>query len=198
MKHNHSHKVLLLFAIAVTIFVAAVYAYMYHMIGVSLDRTRVARESVKTDPLNDNGAQDRLFNYKTNAEKWGRLPGMFFTPDQAVIFIESIEALSKETGSKVALASIDADKLDAAAPGTEGSIRARVNATGSWNSVMQALSLAEVLPYKVSIDNVRIDRYTSSSEGINVKGQKTANGWKLSFDIQAGMVAFASAMINSK
>ncbi|MFA6295619.1 MAG: hypothetical protein WC666_04380 [Candidatus Paceibacterota bacterium] len=199
MKQTHSHKALLFLAILVTIFVAIVYGYMYHMIDVFTERTIDARGAIqKANSLSSKDGKNYLSSYKTSIEKWTRLKELFVPSDEVVDFIESIESLDQQTGSKIALASIDADKLDDATFGTKGTIRVKVNATGSWYSVMHVLSLAEVLPYKISISNVRIDRYTSSSDESSVKGNQVNSGWKLSFDIEAVMIVSTTTAVTSK
>jgi hypothetical protein len=76
----------------------------------------------------------------------------------------------------VRLASIDADNLDSAAPGTLGTARAHVVASGSWSAVMRALKLAEDLPYLVTVSGLSVTLTDGSAAA-----KRT---WQATFDIK--------------
>lgn len=188
MNRTNKHTTLLIFAVLVTVFVMVVFAYVYHAINASIERAITANNAVKT--YNARSQSEVNHSNKTTTDKLALLPNFFLSPDQVVVFIEYIEALSVKTGSKVTLASIDADKLENASPGKGGSFRAQVEAIGSWSSVMRVLSSVEAMPYKVLVDNVKLDR--------DDNGSGTKNGWKLSFDVKAAMIAPLIAPTTSK
>ena len=192
MKNNH--LLLFIMAFCITIFTGAIYAYMYHMIDLSLERTVKLQTVVDSNALSKIREQSFLQTYNLTAQKWASLSNYFVEPGRIVNFIESVEDLGKESGSKVTIATIDADNLDNAKVGTEGSLRTHIVTQGTWTEVMRALSLAEVMPYKLSINNVRADSSTEKmSDATKANPAKVI--WSLSFDMVVAMRAGTSTAV---
>lgn len=186
MKINHLP--LLILAVVVTIFIASIYGYLYYKINVSKQKISEYQYVIESAKLAKEREKSFLDRYTSTASKWSSLQNFFVHSDKVVNFIEVIESLSDQSKSTVTIFSIDADNLDNAPVGKEGSIKMKINAKGSWVSVMRALSLTEVLPYKVSINNVRLNAINENSK--SVKDQKM---WDLNFDLQVAMIAVASS-----
>ncbi len=193
MKSKNGHKLLLVFAFLVMVFVAGLYAYMYYMIDVSITKVSNLRATIEASDLNRVREQSFLEAYQATAAKWVRLPEFFVPSGQIVEFIEAVESLGKESGSKVTLSSLDADNLDSATPGKQGKVKVHVNAQGSWSAVMKALTLAETLPYAISVNNFRasvggdLERETRAKASTTKEVSK--KNWNLSFDLEAKMIA---------
>ncbi len=187
MKTNHLS--LLIFAITVTIFVASIYGYLYYKITVAGQKISEAQYVIESAKLAKEREKSFLDRYNSTASKWASLQDFFVHSDRVVDFIEVIESLSNQSKSTVTISSIDADNLDNAAVGKEGLIRVRINAKGSWVSVMRALSLAEVLPYKMSINNVRLN--VANNDSGNTKDAQRI--WDLNFDLQVAMIVATSS-----
>jgi hypothetical protein len=187
MKTNHIS--LLILAITVTIFVASIYGYLYYKITISGQKISEAQYVIESAKLAKEREKSFLDRYTSTASKWASLQDFFVHSDKVVDFIEVIESLSSQSKSTVTISSIDADNLDNAAVGKEGLIRVKINAKGSWVSVMRALSLVEVLPYKMSINNVRLNVINNDS-GNTKDAQKT---WELNFDLQVAMIVATSS-----
>ena len=186
MKINHLP--LLILAVVVTIFVASIYGYLYYKINVSEQKISDYQYVIESAKLAKEREKSFLDRYTSTASKWSSLQNFFVHSDKVVNFIEVIESLSEQSKSAVTIFSIDADNLDNAPVGKEGSIKMKINAKGSWISVMRALSLTEALPYKVSINNVRLN--VTNEDSKSVKDQKI---WDLNFDLQVAMIAVASS-----
>ena len=186
MKINHLP--LLILAVVVTIFVASIYGYLYYKINVSEQKISDYQYVIESAKLAKEREKSFLDRYTSTASKWSSLQNFFVHSDKVVNFIEVIESLSDQSKSTVTIFSIDADNLDNAPVGKEGSIKMKINAKGSWASVMRALSLTEALPYKVSINNVRLN--VTNEDSKSVKDQKI---WDLNFDLQVAMIAVASS-----
>lgn len=190
MKINHLP--LLILAIAVTVFVASIYGYLYYKINLSEQKISEYQYVIESAKLAKEREKSFLDRYTSTASKWSSLQNFFVHSDKVVNFIEVIESLSDQSKSTVTISSIDADNLDNAPAGKEGSIKLKINAKGSWISVMRALSLTEVLPYKVSINNVRLN--VTNEDLKAVTGQnKDQKIWDLNFDLQVAMIAVASS-----
>lgn len=183
------HLPLLILAIAVTIFVGSVYGYLYYKITFFSQKISEAQYVIESAKLAKEREKSFLDRYTSTASKWASLQNFFVHSDKVVNFIETIESLSEQSKGTVTISSIDADNLDNAPVGKEGSIRMRINAKGSWNSVMKTLSLVEVLPYKITINNIRLNVANSDS----LSSKDTQKIWDLNFDLQAAMIAVASS-----
>jgi hypothetical protein len=180
-------------AILVALFVASVYGYLYYAINSSLEKTVKAQSLVDSATLTKEREATFMQTYEKTASKWSRLQGFFVKSGEVVGFIEAVESLKEQSGSDVSLSSIEADNLDNAPPGKEGSIRMRVSARGSWQSVMRVLSLAEALPYKVTINNVQAGVSTEKEEEVKEsKNISVGKIWDLSFSLQAAMISATS------
>lgn len=164
MKRQNNHTALLMFAIAITLVVYASYGYMYYSVGVSLDRALAAREAVrKEETYKMQGQSLRNVHDITESDR-AKLGTFFVADDKKVSFIETLESLGENTGSKVTLSSIVADDLATSKPGTLGKVSIHVDVQGTWSSVMRTLLLAENLPYKVLVSGVRLDASGAPNE----------------------------------
>lgn len=184
MKSARGHMTLLAIACATAVVTVSVFFYMHSMIGGAVARISVDMNKIHASKIDQGRRQSLEQAYQSTVAKWARLEGFFIPSDLLVSFIESLEALGPQTGTTVSVASVDSDITDDSAPGTTGTIHASVGVAGTWSSAMRALSLAESMPYKVTISNVRLSG-SSSSGG---KDGAIKSNWQLGFDIQAAVV----------
>ena len=179
MKHSHYHHIpLLILAVAVIAVAGSLYVYMFYATAASVDRANVARAVVLREKADQSQEKSLVVAASTTESDRARLASFFVPAGDVVSFITALESLGPESGSAVSIASISSDSLTAAAAGTVGSAQAHIDAHGSWSSVMRVLSLAERMPYAVSISNVRMDE---SGAGAGSK----SHAWSLSMDIKA-------------
>ncbi len=183
MKASRTHTLLLLFAVIVTLIVGAVYGYMSHAVGNSVEKSAAAHASVVAAQSNSSRDQAYMQQYQLTAVDWARLPEFFVPSDNILSFIEAVESIGQVTGATTTLSNIDADNLDNAATGTLGSIRVHVDTDGSWTAAMRTLMLAEVLPYKTAVNNIRLDSTVTGPEN------EARRSWRLSFDLRATTIA---------
>jgi hypothetical protein len=186
---KHSHLPLLIAAVAVTIFVGALYWYMFNTMSVSVVRAGAARDVVATEQHDQAQAKTLATTVSTTMSDRGRLPDLFISSDDIVSFITSIESLGPQTNTKVVLTSIDADQTASAAAGSVAHAKAHVEASGSWPGVMRLLGLVERLPYASNINHVRFDAGQADA--------KTGVTWSASFDIQALVLVTGTASSTS-
>jgi anaerobic C4-dicarboxylate transporter len=178
MKHHHSHIALLMIALSITIFVCALYGYMQFAIGSSLDRALAAREAVKNEQVYKSQKQNLNTLYNDTASSRAKLGSFFVADDQKVAFIEKIESLDVATGAKITLSNIVADDLATSPVGTLGRVSLRVDASGSWSSVMRVLRLVETLPYKTTVSAVRVDVVAGDSKSAHTE-------WRVTFALDS-------------
>lgn len=179
MIHHRNHIALLIIAIAITLVVCALYAYMRYAIGSSLSRAAEARIAAQNEQTYQSQRQNLMGLYNDTQNNRAKLAGFFVADDQKVTFIEKIESFGATTQAKVVLGGIVADDLATSPVGTLGRMSMHVDATGSWSSVMRVLKMAETLPYKSSVTGVRVD-VASAGEGKDAKRQ-----WHVSFMLDA-------------
>jgi hypothetical protein len=178
---KHSHTPLLILAIAIVLVVGALYGYMYNTMSNSVLRAGAARDIVATEQHDQAQAKNVAQMVSDTAFERARLPDLFVSSGDIVSFITSLESLGPQSGSKVVLASIDADQMTNVATGTIGHAKAHINGTGPWAAVMKLLALAERLPYASTINHVHIDAGQASDKG--------PQDWSISFDVQALVIA---------
>lgn len=180
MNRFHAYSMLLILAVIALAGSLAAYMTMHRATRVSVIRAEAARLSATSSQYDKSQSNAIAKLSADTAADRARLRSEFIPYDQAVSFIDSIEALSNESGGAVALSSINADDLGSSPSGTVGNIQAHVEAKGSWVAAMKTLMLAENLPYQVSISNVRFN-----TSGLGAKDKPLQ--WELTFDIRAAI-----------
>ncbi len=181
---------MLLTASAVLVLASGAYAYLYLETGAMADRSVAARGVVDAEIADQTEGKDLLSLYDSTAADRARLSGLFVPADNAVVFIQSIESISSQSGATVAIQSIAKNSSATAAPGTIGTITARINVTGSWANVMRTFTLFETLPYRSALNHVSLNTSTLASD----KAKGGGPVWQLSFDIAAStLVAIPDA-----
>jgi hypothetical protein len=180
MKSPQSHIPFLFLAIAVTLLVGMLYAYLYWQVNVSLDKAIVARDIALVETDKKSREKDVLKLYETTQEDRNKLAGYFIPSDGTVQFIEAVESIGPVAGSSVELSTIEADNLAGKPAGTIGTVRAHVEARGQWAAVYKTLLFAERLPYKLAIKNVRL--------GSGDEVGKAGRAWRVSFDIVGTLI----------
>jgi len=187
MKHPFSKPIFFIIPSALALIAAvALYAYLYSLVGVSVDRARLAEDIIGTEQSAQSQSKDLGSEYASTAAARARLPGLFVPAGNAVAFIETLESIGPSSGAQVSISSIQADSLDGAAPGTTGAVSASVTARGSWATVMRALVLSESLPYQNAIDHVALVGGQSPSGTAASK-----DSWQISYRISAFLLAGA-------
>ena len=179
MKHHHSHLALVFMSLAITVFVFGLFGYMYYKVDVSLDKALALRDEVRQEQLNRDQGKNLSAVYESTAQDRAKVGTYFVSDANKVPYIEMIESIGSTLGATVALSSIAADDLSGSTVGTLGHISIHVDVQGSWSAVMGTLSLAESLPYKTTVSNVRVD----SSGLSDTKNPKPM--WHMSFVLDA-------------
>jgi hypothetical protein len=151
MKPPQSHNPFLILAVAVTLLVGALYAYLYWQVNVSVVKAVAARDIAHTQADLKAREKDMVRLYESTAAERQQLGGYFIPSDATVQFIEAVESIGPISGSVLELSSINADDLKNTKPGTRGTVQAHVEASGPWMAVYKTLLFAERLPYKVTI-----------------------------------------------
>lgn len=179
MNHKHTHYILLSVGLISLLVTMGTYVYMHRIIKTEVDMAISAREHSILGASKQNREQEISKIYDNTAINRAKIRNIFISSSVVVDFIEALESLGAQAGSKISLSSISSDTAVGAPIGTFGVVSAKVEVKGTWLSVVKILMLGEVLPYKVSIDHVRFDNISSSANKPE---------WRLIFRIQATTV----------
>lgn len=156
---------------------------MYKSVGASIRKNVEAKDAVFLAQKNKDHESEYIASFQKIQSDWGKLPQYFVPTNKIVNFIETIESFRNITGATTTISNLSADKLDASKPGTTGLLKAHIIAQGSWSTAMRTLELAETLPYKVYIKDVRF----------STTGKESGEKWQISFDIEAGLIVPAAS-----
>ncbi len=185
MKKYHSHIPLLIFAISVTLVVAALYGYMFQATSMSVSRAALARDIVASEEQDQ--SQSKLLSSLADSTAADRahLNSFFVSSNNVVSFITNLESLGSQSGTTLTIASINTDTASGDAPGTTGHVSAHISAYGTWSSVMRLLDLAEQMQYASTISHVQL-----SGGEVNAKSGRV---WNIGFDVQALLIVTSTA-----
>lgn len=99
-----------------------------------------------------------------------KLPGYRVSADGTASFIETLEALGRETGAAVAIESVERVKRPAS--DTAEDLRLAIHFEGGWQTVVRFLGLLELLPSEIKIEQAFLSRKAAL-------GEKTASSlWR--------------------
>lgn len=112
-----------------------------------------------------------------------KLDGYFISKDGVVNFLNSIQALGSKKGLALVVSSVSVDPAPVS-PNVLNAVNLQIVVTGQWASVYNFLAMLELMPLRVIINNVSVDKVSSgqiTSGGKNIGGSGPA--WKGIFDI---------------
>ncbi len=135
--------------IATGIFFVSVFAYIfiYYSVYNQAAKTGAANVAVVTEQGAAASERSVMDSLAATADERALLGTYLISPNATVPFIERIEAIGPQTGSRTSIVSISDDS---------GVLSAHVSIDGSWKSVMQAMHLIENVPFALSMDNVKM------------------------------------------
>lgn len=178
MKNFYHHTSFLVLSIATTALVSLLYAYIVISLNKSVDKTLLTKNQVKE--MNERAVREkdmaRIYEQTANERK--EISRLFVPINSSLEFIEAIEELGKQSGSKINLSSINTDN-SVATTTMFSNIEAHVDVIGSWNAVMKTLVLAELMPYITTVDKVRLETSFTDSD------KSASHSWRMSFNIKA-------------
>lgn len=162
--------------LSVVALVATISAYLFirnDAIGKAEDEATMRAEisAVSNQTLD---AKLTAATYKDTASKRAQLSSFLVSEDNAVPFIDSIEAIGPAAGANVSISSLSSAVDGAGHP----MITATVTVYGAWSNVVRAVEMVENLQYASSIKNLSMN---ASFGGMS--SSKTTTKWTASMDI---------------
>mgnify|MGYP000973946804 CR=1 FL=1 len=171
----------LVLSIVVFLAVAGGYWYVFSSVDAQITSTTSVLQEIAAEQYRQDHQRTISDSLKKVADNKDRLEKYFVSSEQVVGFIEKVEGIGGIAGANLTLSSINADDITTAATGTIGKIKAHVSGTGSWAAVMKSVSIAERLPYSVSLNNLRLDLAGLSETTGKALSQAQ---WRVDFDIE--------------
>lgn len=181
MNSRHTHIVLMALMLTIFFCIVALYFYINTAVHKSTDRAILARDIAVVEYSDKNQENDLLKIYTETADDRATLKEFFVSDTEIIPFVESLEALGPVSGSSLKITALESEDQSGLKKGTLTSLRAKVDVTGSWSSVMRALKLSETLPYDISISGVRFVQGGSTDD-------KSKTAWSASYDIKVTMI----------
>jgi hypothetical protein len=180
VKVTKTKSVVPVMMLSVVIFLVSLGAYVVatYIVKAKIENAKKAQIDISTEENKKRNEQNLIKIMQETSDSRAKLPSFFVKDENIVGFIEEVEAIGQTSGTELSLSAINAGDMTKLSSGEISTIKARVVVSGSWTGVMRALSLVENMPYRIAVDNVRIDK---GGEG------KTAV-WKMDFDMTALLI----------
>ena len=113
--------------------------------------------------------------YKETSANRSILPSFLVSLDNAVPFIDAVEAVGPASGDEVSISSLSSG-IDSSS--SHQVVTASVSISGTWPNTMRAIEMIENLPYAVSVKNLSLeDSNADSSTG------KSPSRWTASLEL---------------
>lgn len=100
-----------------------------------------------------------------------QIANLFVQPNGTVDFIEAVESLGRIANIKIETESVGVNALKGNMASSSELFRLSIKTEGSWSGTIHLLSLLENMPYKVSFENVILDKVSDGSSSAKDKGQ---------------------------
>lgn len=110
-----------------------------------------------------------------------QIANLFVQPANPVDFIEMVESLGKIANVRLEVQSVGIDALKNKIDSSTESFRLSLKTEGLWANTFHLLSLLESMPFKVSFDNVNLEKISETSNLVGNK-EKSSIYWIGAFD----------------
>jgi hypothetical protein len=169
---SQHYALLALSILAMTASVLA-YAYMYkasikkaqQALAVSSDSSVASDQSVES--------KKTLALYQDTAVNRNRLQSFLVSEENAVPFIDDVEAIGPASGATLSISSLSSGTDSVT---SHEAVTAQISVNGTWANVIRALQMVENLPYAVSVKSISlaVSASASSASGKNSQPQWSA------------------------
>jgi len=117
---------------------------------------------------------------KNNIQK---IESYFVGVDGTVSFIETLESLGKKNNVNPRVTTVDVSNDAQIKDDYKEFLKLSINTDGTWANTFYFLAALENVPYKISFNNISINKVGSSDDVTDSKIQSSPK-WQGSFDIQ--------------
>jgi len=172
-KLRAQHYILLFLSIATLLVAGSAYAFMYKDTIKKAEEESVVQGEATAASKQTSDAKDMQAAFEASAASRALLPSFLISTDDAVPFIDSVEAIGPATGSTVSISSLSSGADNDA---SYQSVSATISASGSWANIMRAVETIENMPYAISIKELDLNESSDQSK-------KSAPVWTATIDV---------------
>lgn len=131
-------------------------------------------------------------SFEKNKEALQSIDSFFISKDGVVDFINSLDTLGKQYGVTLNIGEVTSEVDLKVKDDFKETLKLRLDASGSWNSVMNFLTALENLPFRIKVDQVSIGLASASdkllfvnasSTGTELRKPGSKEEWKASYNI---------------
>ncbi len=175
MRHQFVHSKILVAVVCAIASVVGVVFFTYHIFQKEAELYKIGEEISRAQQNEDAGFAMKKLLLDT-ADKRAKIDSYFVGADTVVSFIESVEALSVVTKTKVSVNNVAVDK--GSDESLFESLTLTATARGTFQDLYWLLTLIEQMPYQLAITRAAFEQEPTLEE--------TKMGtWRLSFVISA-------------
>lgn len=145
-----------LLALAILSLAAAIAAYVFMYKDAIGEAQKTALAKANTAAASDQALAEKKTEttYEDTAADRALLPSFLVSEDNAVAFIDAVDAVGSTTGAAVSLSSLSSGTDSVT---SELVVTATISVSGAWPSVMRAIALVEDLPYALSVKSLSLN-----------------------------------------
>lgn len=196
MKIGHKHYILLIMSILAFVVSGTAYFIMYKNIVKQGTITSKAHAELQYQNEMKKHEEDLVELYNNSEKDRQNINSIIISEDKIVDFIEAVENIGKQSGTDITISSINKENKDSKDTKLKNfnignTITAKIDAKGSFASIMKSLVLLENIPYQVYLNNVVITTDVSDNVGngdivVSTKKKIATNSkWSMSLQIKA-------------
>lgn len=171
MKNNRS-KIFLFVLAAAAAAAAAAYIWFWNLVSVADNESSYLRGDIELQVRRNEtaGALEKLVNETDNERR--QIESYFVGADQTVDFVEYLESLARIAGVNFEIVSLEVEQVE---DDFKDHVVLRGEATGSWSTTMNFLSLLENASYQLNL----MDMATAKSDGVDWKTKISVKTFQL-------------------
>jgi hypothetical protein len=174
-KLRSQHYLLLILSFLTLLAVIAAYVFMYKDAVIKAEDEAAVKAEVSAAAKHTLEAENMKIIYNNTASNRALLPSFLVSMNNAVPFINAVEAIGPATGVTLSISSLSSGTYNAS---SHGVVTATISVVGNWTNVMRAIQMVENMPYAISVKSLNVD--VLSSDGSLAK---SAPQWTAALDI---------------
>ena len=169
-------------ALCVNLLVASVYSYIFIKIRQKNQHIAALTSSIEALTAQKENLKSIKINFSETASLRNQIDGYFIAKDGVVQFLNSIESLGADNNLALKIVSVGVEPAALSGDIFEV-VNVSIEVSGAWSDVYRFAALLELLPLKVSVGRVDLEKVVSQLTGAAKKSGTPTPPWKGTFDI---------------
>lgn len=173
-----------LLALGLNLLLVTVYSYLFVTVRQKNQRLAALTSAVETFNEEKANLKSVKETFSQTASLREQLDGHFIPKDGVVEFLDSIESLGAENNLAPQVLSVSVGPAAPLSPDIFEAVNATVEVGGTWSDVYRFAALVELLPFKVNLGRVDLEKVSGeTAAGASKKPSLLAPHWKGTLDI---------------